>query len=96
MTYIIKTIVTEMPDKRYFSTDHLYEMTAAEARKAEASTESGVEFNIGTGFTAEDRRYWWNFRNGMGLVVIKYKFFPIGVKDKPRHPVYLGLRPAGA
>lgn len=57
---------------------------------------TGVEFNIGTGFTAEDRRYWWNFRNGMGLVVIKYKFFPIGVKDKPRHPVYLGLRPAGA
>lgn len=46
MTYLIKTIVTEMPDKRYFSTDHLYEMTAAEARKAEASTETGVEFNI--------------------------------------------------
>ncbi len=46
MTYIIKTIVTELADKRYVSTDHLYEMTPAAALKAEASTETGVEFNI--------------------------------------------------
>ena len=52
---------------------------------------TGVEFNIGTGFTAEDRKRPWP----VGTVV-KYKFFPVGVKDKPRHPVYLGLRPAGA
>jgi DNA ligase-1 len=52
---------------------------------------TGVEFNIGTGFTAEDRAK----KDWVGLIV-KYKFFPIGVKDKPRHPVYLGLRPEGA
>ena len=63
---------------------------------------SGVEFNIGTGFTAEDRKHFWNLRGVVAeakrgtLPIVKYKFFPVGVKDKPRHPVYLGLRPAGA
>lgn len=63
---------------------------------------TGVEFNIGTGFTAEDRKHFWNLRGVVAeakrgtLPVIKYKSFPIGVKDKPRHPVFLGLRPAGA
>lgn len=52
---------------------------------------TGVEFKIGTGFTAEDRADDWPIG-----IVVKYKSFPIGVKDKPRHPVYLGLRPAGA
>jgi DNA ligase-1 len=56
---------------------------------------TGVEFNIGTGFTMADRVYWWNERFGDSKTV-KYKSFPVGVKDKPRHPVYLGLRPAGA
>jgi DNA ligase-1 len=59
---------------------------------------TGVEFNIGTGFTAEDRRGFWLTRDQhvAAKTVIKYKSFPVGVKDKPRHPVYLGLRPAGA
>ena len=62
---------------------------------------TGVEFNIGTGFTAADRVWWWNQRHmlsvaGVYAFIIKYKSFPIGVKDKPRHPVYLGLRPSGA
>lgn len=55
---------------------------------------TGVEFNIGTGFTAEDRHRFW--RDGNVGLTIKYKSFPVGVKDKPRHPVYLGLRPTGA
>lgn len=60
---------------------------------------TGVEFNIGTGFTAQDRVDFWKYRNQIAsnpTFPIKYKSFPIGVKDKPRHPVYLGLRPAGA
>lgn len=52
---------------------------------------SGVEFNIGTGFTASQRAETWEVGT-----VHKYKFFPVGVKDKPRHPVYLGPRPEGA
>lgn len=57
---------------------------------------TGQRFYIGTGFTAEQRAWWWERRHtgdygGLGLIV-KYKFFPVGVKDLPRHPVYLGLR----
>lgn len=54
----------------------------------------GVEFNIGTGFTAADRAWFWENRKdliGSGTIV-KYAFFPIGVKDKPRHPSYKGFR----
>jgi DNA ligase-1 len=51
---------------------------------------TGVEFELGTGFTDADKEWWWD-DSKLGLTV-KYKFFPVGVKDKPRHPVYLGLR----
>jgi DNA ligase-1 len=53
-----------------------------------------VEFHIGTGFTAADRAAMWA-KPPIGDT-IKYKSFPIGVKDKPRHPVFLGFRPVGA
>lgn len=49
-----------------------------------------VEFEIGTGFTAADRLAMWQQPPINRLV--KYKFFPVGVKDKPRHPVFLGFR----
>ena len=55
---------------------------------------TGVEFHVGTGFTAADRAAMWD-KPPIGQT-IKYKFFPVGVKDKPRHPVYLGFRPSGA
>lgn len=48
---------------------------------------TGVEFSIGTGFNAEDREAKWP----KGTVV-KYKSFKVGVKDKPRFPVFLGRR----
>lgn len=60
---------------------------------------TGVEFNIGTGFTTQDRIDFWKYRDQIKrhpTFPIKYKSFPVGVKDKPRHPVYLGIRPAGA
>lgn len=49
---------------------------------------TGVEFQIGSGFTAKERAEF--FKNPPRLV--KYKYFPVGVKDKPRHPIYLGTR----
>lgn len=59
-----------------------------------------VEFNIGTGFSAADRVWWWKWLQTQDIntpkPIVKYKSFPIGTKDKPRHPVFLGLRPAGA
>lgn len=54
---------------------------------------TGQRFYIGTGFTAEDRMNFWNrYQNHREGYVVKYKFFPVGVKELPRHPVYLGLR----
>ena len=52
----------------------------------------GYEFNCGTGFTDEERaRIWDNRKDYMGLMA-KVKYFAVGMKDKLRHPVWLGLR----
>jgi DNA ligase-1 len=53
---------------------------------------SGIEFNVGSGFTADDRIQFWNDQNRILNTIIKYKYFPIGNKDKPRHPIFLGFR----
>lgn len=48
---------------------------------------SRVEFRIGTGFSAADRARTWI----LGTIV-KYKHFPKGVKNLPRHSGFLGIR----
>ena len=53
---------------------------------------SGVEFNVGTGFTADERVGIWKQRDTLIWKTITYEYLPIGVKDKPRHPVFLGWR----
>lgn len=53
---------------------------------------SGVEFEIGTGFTQAQRVQFWRNRSTLIGQFAKYKYFPVGVKDKPRHPVWLGWR----
>jgi DNA ligase-1 len=54
---------------------------------------TGIEFNIGTGFDDAVKQYIWDNRaNGMKGQIVKYKYFAIGVKDAPRHPVFLGFR----
>jgi len=53
---------------------------------------SGVQFNIGTGFSDSVRDQLWKYRDGLIGQTVKYKYFDIGVKDAPRHPVYLGIR----
>ena len=53
---------------------------------------NGVEFKIGTGFNDEDRAWFWANRDKLIGEFVKFKYFPVGIKDKPRHPVYLGLR----
>lgn len=53
---------------------------------------SGVEVRLGIGLSKELRqKIWDNFPMYKGKMV-KYKSFKIGVKDKPRHPVFLGFR----
>ena len=55
---------------------------------------SGVVFDIGTGLTDEDSAFFWANRNAAVGKILKYKSFEVGVKDKPRFPVFLGLREA--
>lgn len=55
-------------------------------------TKTGVEFDVGTGFTHEQRRNLWEGRTYLVGKLIKYKHFPIGVKDKPRFPTFVGFR----
>lgn len=56
----------------------------------------GREFDLGTGFTLEQRKNLWQawLKNPNHLlgIICKYKHFPIGVVDKPRHPIFLGFR----
>lgn len=53
---------------------------------------TGIEFDVGTGFTHEQRRNLWEGRAYLVGKLIKYKHFPIGVKDKPRFPTFVGFR----
>jgi len=53
---------------------------------------SHVEFKIGTGFSDSERRDIWKTKEWQINKIVKYKYFPVGVKNKPRHPVFLGFR----
>lgn len=53
---------------------------------------SGVEFSIGTGFDDALRDEIWRHRDTYLGWIAKYKSFSVGVKDKPRFPVFLGWR----
>lgn len=53
---------------------------------------TGVEFSIGSGFTEEQRRDVWSRQVELIGSFVKYKYFEVGVKDKPRFPVFLGFR----
>lgn len=57
-----------------------------------ARTQAGVEFSIGTGFTDAERAALWADRGSLIGRIAKYKYFPVGVKEAPRHPVFLGWR----
>lgn len=50
------------------------------------------EFKIGTGFTQEERVRFWLKKEEYLNRIVKFKHFPHGEKDLPRHPVFLGFR----
>lgn len=54
--------------------------------------QSGVTFNIGSGFTAEQRVTFWKQQGKLMGQLVKYKHFPIGAVDKPRFPTFIGFR----
>jgi DNA ligase-1 len=55
---------------------------------------TGVEFEIGTGegLTQALRQEIWNNRDSYLGKLVKYKYQPAGMKEKPRFPVFLGFR----
>lgn len=55
-------------------------------------TKTQVEFEVGGGFTAAMRQEYWKDRKRLVGKILKYKYFPIGLKDRPRFPVFLGFR----
>lgn len=55
-------------------------------------TSEGVEFSCGTGFSDPERAEIWASRDRVLGRIAKYKYFPVGVKEAPRHPVFLGWR----
>lgn len=53
---------------------------------------TGIEVKLGTGFSSAERAQIWRYREQEIGCIWKYKHFPVGVKDKARHPVALGRR----
>ncbi len=53
---------------------------------------TGLTFKIGTGFNAEQRNSFWKIKETLIGQIVKYKFFPVGIKELPRHPAFLGFR----
>lgn len=53
---------------------------------------TGVEFDVGTGFNDVQRAEIYAAPDRFIGQIIKYKYLPVGVKEKPRHPVFLGFR----
>lgn len=51
-----------------------------------------VEFKVPGNTTDELQKKYWKARSSLPGKIIKYKYFPIGVKDKPRLPIFLGFR----
>ena|SRR3990167_5054389 len=51
-----------------------------------------MQFNIGTGFTESERVEYWKGRNNLLGHLAKFKYMKHGMKNVPRHPVFLGWR----
>lgn len=49
-------------------------------------------FEIGSGFTEQERIQIWNNQEKYLGKLVKFKYFPYGELDRPRHPTFLGWR----
>lgn len=52
----------------------------------------GLAFSIGSGLDDKMRDEIWNNKEKYIGKLVKYKYFPQGIKELPRHPVFLGFR----
>lgn len=51
-----------------------------------------MEFQVGTGYTRDDREKFWANRDDLVGKIIKYRYFEVGVKLLPRFPTFQGFR----
>lgn len=49
-------------------------------------------FEIGSGFTQQERIHIWGNQEKYLGKLVKFKYFPYGELDRPRHPTFLGWR----
>lgn len=52
----------------------------------------GREFGVGSGLNGKLREEIWSNQEQYIGKLVKYKYFPQGIKELPRHPVFLGFR----
>ena len=52
----------------------------------------GVEFNIGSGFDDQERMSIWQNKSEYVGKIVKFRYFPLGSKDRPRFPTFEGWR----
>lgn len=52
----------------------------------------GSPLRVGSGFDMATRQQIWDNKPQYIGKQVKYKYFPIGMKDLPRHPIFLGFR----
>jgi DNA ligase 1 len=57
-----------------------------------AMAPDGTVFKIGTGYTADQRSALWSSRSDIIGKAVKYRYADRGSKDKPRCPVFIGIR----
>ncbi len=55
-------------------------------------TDQEITFKCGTGLTDDMRVEFWKTQDDLLGQLVKYKFFDFGIKQAPRHPVFLGIR----
>jgi DNA ligase-1 len=56
---------------------------------------NGMQFKIGVfkDVTAEQRKFWWDHMQSELIgKLCKFRYLQVGMKDAPRHPVFLGWR----
>jgi len=55
-------------------------------------SEKWGSFKIGTGFNDQQRQEIWDSKEKYAKKLVKFKYFAVGIVDKPRFPVYIGIR----
>lgn len=58
----------------------------------ECITPDGVRFQIGSGFSADQRAEFWRTREALRGLIVSYRHFDHGTVTAPRHPVFKAFR----